>query len=43
LVYGRYYQSNEPCPKPERLVFVKGGSTAIVTELEDPEMKEEDQ
>jgi hypothetical protein len=31
LVYGRYYQSNEPCSKPERLVFVKGGSTAIVT------------
>jgi len=32
LVYGRYYQSNEPCPKPDRLVFVKGDSIAVVTD-----------
>jgi hypothetical protein len=34
LVYGRYYQSNEPCPRPERLVFVKGDSIAVVTATE---------
>ena len=32
LVYGRPYQSNEPCPKPDRLVFVKGDSIAVVTD-----------
>ena len=31
LVFGRTYQRNEPTPKPERLVFVKGNSTAVVT------------
>jgi hypothetical protein len=31
LVFGRTYQSNEPAPKPERLVLVKGDSTAVVT------------
>lgn len=35
LVYGRYYQSDEPCPKPDRLVFVKGDSTAVVTTTEE--------
>lgn len=30
-VFGRYYQTNEPCPKPDRLVFVKGDSTEVVT------------
>ena len=28
LVYGRYYQLNEPCPKPDRLVFVNGVTTS---------------
>ena len=32
LVHGRYYQSNEPCPKPDRLVIVKGDSIAVVTD-----------
>jgi hypothetical protein len=31
LVFGRYYQSNEPCPKPHALVFVKSDSTEVVT------------
>jgi len=31
LVFGRCYQSDEPCPKPERLVFAKGDSIAVVT------------
>ena len=35
LVFGRYYQSEEPCPKPERLVFVGGDSTAVVTAKEE--------
>lgn len=39
LVFGRYYQSNEPCPQPERLVFVKGNSTAVVTALEESEQE----
>ena len=29
LVYGRHYQSNEPCPKPDRLVFVNGDSKLL--------------
>ena len=37
LVFGRYYQSEEPCPQPERLVFVKDDSTAVVTSLEESE------
>lgn len=37
LVFGRYYQSNEPCPQPERLVFVNGDSTAVVTAMEESE------
>jgi hypothetical protein len=32
LIYGRYYQSNKPCPKPNRLVFVNGDSIAVVTD-----------
>lgn len=39
LVFGRYYQSNEPSPRPERLVFVKGGSIAAVTALERSEQE----
>jgi hypothetical protein len=35
LVFGRTYQGNEPTPKPERLVFVKGDSTAVVTAQEE--------
>lgn len=35
LVFGRYYLSKEPCPKPERLVFVGGDSTAVVTAKEE--------
>jgi hypothetical protein len=34
LVFGRYYQCKEPCPQPERLVFVGGDSTAVVTSKE---------
>src|SRR5437868_2797093 len=37
LVFGCYYQSKEPCPQPERLVFVKEDSTAVVTSLEESE------
>lgn len=39
LVYGRYYQSNEPCPKPDRLVFVNGDSTAVVTTTEESQQE----
>lgn len=35
LVFGRTYQGNEPTPKPEHLVFVKGDSTAVVTAQEE--------
>jgi len=35
LVFGRTYQGNEPYPKPERLVFVGGDSTAVVTAKEE--------
>jgi hypothetical protein len=35
LVFGRTYQGNEPTTKPERLVFVKGDSTAVVTAQEE--------
>jgi hypothetical protein len=37
LVFGRTYQGNESTPKPERLVFVKGDSTAVVTATEESE------
>jgi hypothetical protein len=37
LVFGKTYQGNEPAPKPEHLVFVKGDSTAVVTALEESE------
>jgi hypothetical protein len=37
LVFGRTYQGNEPTPKPQRLVFVKDDSTAVVTSLEESE------
>ena len=39
LVFGRYYQSNEPCPQPERLVFVNGDSTAVITALDKSEQE----
>jgi hypothetical protein len=39
LVFGRTYQGNEPTPKPERLVFVKGDSTAVVTAQEESEQE----
>jgi len=35
LVFGRTYQGNEPTTKPERLVFVSGDSTAVVTAHEE--------
>jgi hypothetical protein len=35
LVFGRTYQGNEPTLKPERLVFVKGDSTAVVAAKEE--------
>jgi hypothetical protein len=31
LVFGRYYQTNEPCLKLDKLVFLKGDSTEVVT------------
>lgn len=37
LVFGRTYQGNEPAPKPEQLVFVRGDSTAVVTAREESE------
>jgi hypothetical protein len=37
LVFGRTYQGNEPTPRPERLVFVSGDSTAVVTAQEESE------
>lgn len=39
LVFGRTYQGNELTPKPERLVFVKGDSTAVVTVQEEREAR----
>ena len=34
LVFARTYQGNEPTPKPDRLVFVNGDATAVVTAQE---------
>jgi hypothetical protein len=35
LVFGKTYQCDEPCPKPEHLIFVKGDSTAVMTAEEE--------
>ena len=35
LVFGRTYQGDEPTRKPERLVFVRGDSTAVVAATEE--------
>jgi hypothetical protein len=34
LVWGRYYQTNEPCHKPEKTLFYQGKDKQIVTATE---------